>query len=133
MNISFRQQVKQRDIRIFGYIWAAIFLFTAFYPLIKGSDIRLWAAITGTAFLIIGTFFPPVLKYFYIAWVKFGELTGNIISKIALFFIFFLLITPMGIIMRLAGKDFLNKEFDKNAATYWINRESQPASMKNQF
>ena len=69
----------------------------------------------------------------YRTWVRSGEFVGAILSKVIMFLLYFGLFTPMALIMRILGKDLLNKKLDKNTDTYWIIRETQPESMKNQF
>jgi len=126
--------IKRKDLRNFALIWTFIFTVISVFPLIKGEgELRLWAIIVAAAFLIIGLFIPNILKYFYIYWVKFGEIMGNIVSKVILTLLFFIVFFPVGLVFRLMGKDLLSKKLDKNTNSYWINREIQPGSMENQF
>jgi len=126
--------IKRKDLRNFALIWTFIFTVISVFPLIKGEgELRLRAIIVAAAFLIIGLFIPNILKYFYIYWVKFGEIMGNIVSKVILTLLFFIVFFPVGLVFRLMGKDLLSKKLDKNTNSYWINREIQPGSMENQF
>lgn len=124
---------KPRELRSFGVIWSIFFIIIALYPLFRGQHIRYWPVPLSVLSLVIGFIVPNLLTKFYIIWLKFGNIIGNIISKIILFFIFYLLITPIGMILKISGKDLLNKKTDKNQPTYWIKRETQPTSLKNQF
>ena len=66
-------------------------------------------------------------------WFKFGMILGAIVAPIVMGFIFFLVVTPIGLVMRIMGKDLLNKTYDKKKNTYWINRDKNMSSMKKQF
>lgn len=70
---------------------------------------------------------------FYKVFIKFGNLIGGIISKIIMFVLYFGLFTPVSIFLKIIAKDLLNKKVDKSKKSYWIERESQPQSMKQQF
>ena len=96
----------------------------------------MWSLIGSVVFFALALFFPIALKPFNIAWFKFGMLLGAIIQPIVMALIFYLVVTPTGIIMRVFGKDLLNKKLDAEQQSYWIERdqESHPmGSMKNQF
>ncbi len=128
-----QKKVTKKDLITFNLIWMAVFLAVCLLPLIKGGEARLWAAIVAVSFLLVALLFPTGTKGFYTLWIKFGDVAGYINSRIILGILFYLLITPVGVVMRMLGKDLLNKKIDKSAATYWESREVQPTSMKNQF
>ena len=73
------------------------------------------------------------LSSFYRVWVKFGEVIGGVISKVIMMILFYVMFTPISFVLKLLGKDLLNKKIDKNASTYWVTRETQPGSLKNQY
>ena len=123
----------KKTLRDFSLIWSGIFLFIAFWPLIKGESFRIWGLIVSLIFIAIAFIRPEILTSFYKYWTKIGEFIGNIVSKVMLGVLFYLFFTPVAFILRLFGKDLLNKKLDKNKESYWINRETQPESMKNQF
>ena len=125
--------IKHKDLKNFALIWAAIFFVIGFIPLLKGHDIKIWALIIAIVFIIIGFFKPDLLSTFYRIWTKIGEFIGGVISKIMLFLLFYLVFTPISFILRALGNDPLNKRLDKTQNSYWITREKQPESMKNQF
>lgn len=126
--------IKRKDLRNFALIWTFIFTVISIFPLIKGEgELRLWSIIVASIFLITGLLVPNILKYFYIYWIKFGEIMGNIVSKVILTLLFFIVFFPVGLVFRLMGKDLLSKKLDKNTSSYWIEREIQPGSMENQF
>lgn len=126
-------KAKTKDLRIFGLIWAAICFGAGFYPAIDGNSLPVLPLALGFAFLIIALYFPVALKWFYIIWVKLGEYVGAVVSRIILALVFFLVVTPIGFVMRLSGKDLLNKKTDKIISSYWIARQEQPGTLKNQY
>ena len=124
---------QTKDLRSFAYIWAAIFTFIGVIPLFKNHDIKIWALGIAVAFILIAWIKPALLQSFYVLWTKVGEFIGGIISKIMLAILFYFIFTPVAVILRLLKKDLLHKRIDKTVSSYWIEREQQPESMKNQF
>ena len=125
---------KIKDLRVFGLIWTGILSVVTYYPVYKSTgDFRLWSLLLGSVFLILSIISPKLLIPFYRIWVKFGEFIGNIISKVILTVVFFILIFPLGILLKATGKDFLRKNNFKKVNSYWIKREEQPGNIKYQF
>ena len=124
---------QKKDLKNFALIWSVIFFVIGLIPLLKGHEIKIWALFIAICFVLIGFFKPYLLDTFYQIWTKIGEFIGGIVSKIMLFLLFYLVFTPIAFILRTIGKDPLNKKLDKTQASYWIIREKQPESMKNQF
>ena len=116
----------------FGIVFCIFFLIVSLYPLINGESIRLWSIILSGIFLILGLLNSRVLTPLNILWFKFGILLGRFISPIVMGLVFFLVVTPTGIIMRLFKKDLLKLK-KNNSNTYWINRSESKSDMKNQF
>jgi hypothetical protein len=119
--------VENKDLKIFAFIWSGIFIILAIY---NNINIFFYIAVI---FLIIGFFKPFILTGFYNIWIKVGEFIGGIVSKIIMFILYFGLFTPISIFLKILGKDLLNKKVNKSEKSYWIKRETQPQSMKNQF
>ena len=119
--------------RSFGLVFAAVFTIIGFYPLWYNENIRLWACIIAFIFLFFGIFFPKILIVPNKLWFKLGLLLGSIMAPIIMGMIFFLTVTPIGIIMRLLGKDIINQKIKKTAKSYWIKRKKTASSMENQF
>ena len=117
----------------FGIVFFIVFLIIGLYPLINQDGIRIWALIVSLIFLILGLINSNLLTPLNKLWIKFGILLGNIISPVVLGIIFFLVVLPTGLLMRLIKKNFLGIKFDKNLKSYWINKEKHLSSMKNQF
>lgn len=122
-----------KKLKEFSLVWTFIFIVVAIYPLLNAENIRLWSLFISAIFIVIAFFKPSILKSFYKIWIKFGEVIGGIVSKIIMFILYFGLFTPVSIVLKILGKDLLNKKVDKSKNTYWIKRERQPESMKNQF
>ena len=118
--------------RSFGILFFIVFLLIAIWPIFNGETFRIWALVISTIFLILGLLNSRILTPLNKAWVKFGELLGMVIAPIVMAIIYFIIITPIGLLMRLLGKDLLNMQFNKNKS-YWIKREKNIGSMKKQF
>lgn len=124
---------KVKDLRIFAFIWAAIFMIIGIYPIVHNNGIKMWAVEIAVIIVAIGVIKPTFLSKIYLLWIKLGEFIGNIVSHIIMLVLYLCLFTPVSIILKLLGKDLLNKKIDKSKSSYWIKREVQPQSMKNQF
>ena len=118
--------------RSFGILFSIVFAIIAFWPIISGNPLRLWFIPISVVFLVLGLLNSKFLNPLNIVWVKFGELLGRIIAPIVMAIIYFTIVTPIGLFMRLIGKDLLNIKFVE-ANTYWIKREKKVGSMKKQF
>ncbi len=125
--------VKEGKERGFGLTFAIFFIIIALYPILNNAEIHLWACIVAFTFLFLGFFFPKTLIIPNKLWLKFGMLLGMVVSPIVMGIIFFLVVTPTGIIMHLLGKDLLNQKLNKSKKSYWIKRKELLNSMKNQF
>jgi len=131
-----REEVQGSSNRSFGVVFAVVFAVIGVLPLLSGGGVRLWSLLAGCAFLIAAVLFPTVLAPFNRVWLRFGLLLHRIVSPLILGIMFFVVITPMGLVMRALGKDLLRLRVDRAAASYWIDRRppGPPAeSMKDQF
>ena len=129
--------MKNNNIKIgtnksFGIVFFLFFLIVAIYPLFEGENIRAWSIIIATIFLILGLLNSKILTPFNKIWFKFGILLGSIVSPIVMGIVFFLIVTPTSLIMRLFGKNLLGLK-RVNKKTYWIERSKIESKMKNQF
>ena len=125
-------EIKISSNRSFGIVFFIVFLLIAFYPLLKGDDLRIWSLIISFIFLILGLINSKLLTPLNRIWFKFGLLLGKFISPLIMGIIFFVVVTPIGIIMRLLKKDLLNLKYNKKE-TYWIDKTGPKSKMKNQF
>ena len=118
--------------RSFGLLFFIVFALISVWPIINGGTPRLWPIPFSIIFLVLGLLNSKILNPLNLAWVKFGEILGRIIAPIVMGIVYFLIITPIGLFMRLIGKDLLGIKFSKNKS-YWIKREKSTGSMKRQF
>ena len=126
------KNIKISSNKSFGVVFFIVFLIIGFYPLFSNQDIRIWSLIVSFIFLILGYLNSNLLTPLNIAWNKIGIFLGIIISPIVLGVIFFLIVTPTSLLMRLFQKDLLNLKYNKNKS-YWIIRQGPKNKMKNQF
>ena len=124
--------IKIGSNRSFGIVFFLVFLIIAIYPLINSGEIRQWSLIISVIFLVLGFLNSKVLNPLNKLWFKFGIFLGKIISPLVMGVIFFLVVTPIGLIMRLLNKDLLNLKF-KSTNSYWIEKTEPKSKMKNQF
>ena len=128
-----RISIKQGSERNFGIVFSVVFLIFSFYPHFSFEKVSLWSLIVSAFFFLIAIFRPSMLKSLNFLWFRFGILLGRIISPIVMALVFVFAIIPTGIIIRLMGKDPLQRKFLKNKNSYWIPRKTSRQSMKNQF
>ena len=130
------EKVEGSSDRSFGLVFAGFFAVIGLLPLLLGRSPRIWALGIGGLFLLAALVIPSVLAPLNRLWLKLGLLLHRIVSPIALGIMFYMVITPMGLLMRATGKDFLKLRLDPSASSYWIEREPPgpaPESLKNQF
>ena len=119
--------------RSFGLLFCVVFFIISLWPLKSQGDLRLWAFILSLVFLVLGILNSKFLTPLNKLWFKFGIILGSIISPLVMGAVFFLVVTPVGLIMRFLGKDLLRINKNKTISTYWINRDKQKKTMKKQF
>jgi len=124
--------IKIGSNRSFGIVFFVVFLIIATYPLINGDELRLWSLIISIVFLFLGLVNSKILNPLNKLWFKFGIFLGKIISPLVMGIIFFLVVTPIGLLMRLLNKDLLNLKFNNNGS-YGIEKTEPKSKMKNQF
>ena len=124
---------EQSSEKSFGVVFSIVFLIIALYPLISSEGLRIWALVVSSLFLLFAYVAPKVLLFPNKLWFKFGLLLGSIISPIVMAMVYFIVVMPTGIIMRLLGKDLLKMDRTKSTSTYWIKREKIDSTMKKQF
>ena len=129
--------MKKNNIKIgtnksFGIVFFLFFLIVSLFPLFKNENIRVWSLIIAIIFLILGLLNSKLLTPLNKIWFKFGILLGNFVSPIVMSIVFFVIVTPTSIIMRVLGKNLLNLK-KGNKKTYWVERSKIKSKMKNQF
>tara|TARA_Y200000002_G_scaffold238221_1_gene196836 strand:- start:174 stop:557 length:384 start_codon:yes stop_codon:yes gene_type:complete len=125
-------EIKIGSNKSFGIVFFIVFFIIALFPLINNSEIRIWAVIISLIFLILGLINSKILTPLNKAWFKFGIFLGKIISPLIMGIIFFLVVTPIGMLMKMLKKDLLNLKFNKHKS-YWIEKSEPKSKMKNQF
>tara|TARA_E500000178_G_scaffold288423_2_gene291036 strand:- start:524 stop:907 length:384 start_codon:yes stop_codon:yes gene_type:complete len=125
-------EIKISSNRSFGIVFFIIFLIVALYPLINNEDLRIWSLLISAIFLVLGLLNSKLLSPLNKLWFKFGLFLGKVFSPVIMGIIFFLVVTPIGFIMRIVGKDLLNLKFNKDKS-YWIEKTGPKSKMKNQF
>ena len=126
-------KVKMGSNRSFGIVFFIVFLIIGLWPTLNDGEIRIWSIVASIIFLILGLINSKLLTQLNILWFKFGKLLGSIVAPIVMGIVFFLVITPIGLIMKIIGKDLLNKRYNNKSKSYWINREKSKGTMKQQF
>ena len=125
-------KIKKNSNRSFGIVFFIFFLIIATWPLLNDKSIRLWSLVLSIIFFILGMLDSKILYPLNTTWFKLGLLLGKLISPIVMGVIFFLVVTPIGLLMRILNKDLLNLNKNSNNS-YWINKTGPKSKMKNQF
>ena len=129
--------MKYKDINIgsnrsFGIVFFVVFLIIGLWPIINNGDIRNWSVIISAIFLVLGLLNSKVLTPLNKAWLRFGIFLGKIVSPLVMGIIFFFVVTPIAILMRLLQKDLLNLKYN-DSSSYWVKKDEIKSKMKNQF
>ena len=125
-------EIKRSSNKSFGIVFFIVFLIIGFWPLFDISTYRLWAIIIAFTFLILGCINSKLLTPLNILWFKFGLFLGKIVSPLVMGIIYFFVVTPTGLLMKIFRKDLLNLKFN-NKKTYWIEKHESKSKMKDQF
>jgi len=136
-DLSRTHDVKASSNRSFGWVFTAVFLIIAVWPLVSGGMVRWWSVFVAAAFALVTVAAPNLLALPNRLWLRFGLLLNRIISPVVLALLFYFVVTPMGALMRVFGKDSLRLRRRRGSdATYWIKRDPpgpKPDSMNHQF
>ncbi len=127
-----RKNIKIGSNRSFGIVFFIIFLIIGLLPLLNENEVRIWAILICFVFLILGVLNSKILSPLNKIWFKFGIFLGNFIAPIVMGIIFFLIVTPTGILVKLFKKDLLNLK-KNDGKTYWVEKKEQNSSLRNQF
>ena len=123
----------QSSNRSFGILFFVVFLIISLWPLKDGNTLNFYFLVASIIFLILGVFNSRLLSPLNKAWIKFGEILGLIIAPIVMGIVYFIILTPVSLIVRFFGKDLLGLKFLKGKETYWIKRNKKLTSMDKQF
>ena len=127
-----RQKIKLPSNRNFGIVFSVVFLIVSLWPLLSQNDVRTWSLIISGIFFVLGIIDSKLLLPLNKIWFKFGIFLGNFIAPVVMGIVYFMVVTPTGLIMRLLGKDLLNLK-KNNKDTYWIDKDNSKNDLKNQF
>ena len=123
----------QNSNKSFGLLFFLVFLIIGLWPLKNGDNLNVYFVAISGIFLILGLINSKLLSPLNKIWIKLGEVLGIIIAPIVMFLVYFVVLTPVSLIVRLFGKDLLGLMFLKKKDSYWIKRKKNLGSMNNQF
>ena len=126
------KKIKISSNKNFGIVFSIFFLLISIYLLLNNNPIYYWSLFVSFIFLVLGLMNSKILSPLNLLWFKFGILLGKIVSPVVMGIIFFLVVTPISIILKIFGKDVLNLKFNNNK-TYWIEKNGPKSNMKKQF
>ena len=124
---------SQSSNKSFGLLFFVVFLIIGLWPLKNGENLNFYFIATSIIFLVLGLINSKLLTPLNKSWIKLGEILGIIIAPIVMALVYFIILTPISIIVRIFGKDLLGLKFLKEKETYWIKRKKSLGSMKRQF
>jgi hypothetical protein len=127
-----KNKIEMSSNKSFGLVFSVVFLIISLFPLFKDGNIRIWAIVIAIIFFILGLLNSKILSPLNKIWFKFGILLGNFVSPLIMGIVFFVVVTPTSLMMRMFGKNLLGlKKINKKS--YWIERPNIKSKMKNQF
>ena len=124
---------EQTSVKSFGILFFIVFLIIGLWPKISGEELRLWSVIISIIFLVLGLINSKILIPLNKYWIKLGELLGKIIAPIVMMIIYFVIVTPIALLLKIFKKDILKLRLDRKVDSYWIQKEKDLGPMKNQF
>ena len=127
-----KKKIKLPTNKNFGIVFFIVFLLIALWPLLNENEIRIWSLLISFIFLALGLINSNLLTPLNKIWIKFGIVLGNFVAPIVMGIVFFLVVTPTTIMMKILGKDLLNLKKNNNNS-YWIEKNNQKSKMKNQY
>ena len=131
--MSQKSKIKVSSNRSFGLVFFVVFLIIGLWPLLDEGQFKIWSLFFSLFFLVLGLLNSKLLTPLNLLWTKFGILLGNVFAPIVMSFIFFLVVTPIGLLMRIMGRDLLRTKYNKSGKSYWIKREKRITKMNQQF
>ena len=125
-------RTKNNSNKSFGILFSIVFFLISFWPLLAGENIRIWSLVISIIFLILGLLNSKFLGPLNNSWIKIGEILGRVVAPIMMAIIYFIVLTPLSLLIKLFGKDLLQVNFS-NVNSYWIKRKKNVSSMRKQF
>ena len=131
--MSQKSKIEVSSNRSFGLVFFVVFLIIGLWPLLDGGQFKIWSLFFSLFFLVLGLLNSKLLTPLNLLWTKFGILLGNVFAPIVMSFIFFLVVTPIGLLMRIMGRDLLRTKYNKSEKSYWVKRDKRTTKMNQQF
>jgi hypothetical protein len=125
-------RTKNNSNKSFGILFSIVFFLISFWPLLAGENIRIWSLVISIIFLILGLLNSKFLGPLNNSWIKIGEILGRVVAPIMMAIIYFIVLTPLSLLIKLFGKDLLQVKFS-NVNSYWIKRKKNVSSMRKQI
>jgi hypothetical protein len=127
------QNSKSGSIKSFGIVFFFVFMIIGLYPLLNDHGVRVWSVIVSFIFLFLGIVNSPILKPLNLIWFKFGLFLGKFIAPIVMGIVYFIVVFPTFLLLKLIKKNYLNISYEKNKTSYWLNIRDKTTTMKDQF
>ena len=127
------QNSKSGSIKSFGIVFFFVFIIIGLYPLLNDHGIRVWSIIVSFIFLFLGIVNSPILKPLNLIWFKFGLFLGKFIAPIVMGIVYFIVVFPTFLLLKLIKKNYLNIRYEKNKTSYWISIKDKSTTMRDQF
>ena len=124
---------KRSSNRSFGVLFFVVFLVVGFWPMLNNETPNYYLILFSLIFLILGLVNSKILSPLNLGWIKLGEILGKIIAPIVMAIVYFLILTPISLLVRLFGKDLIGMKFSNNIKSYWIKRKKHLGTMDKQF
>ena len=124
---------SQSSNKSFGLLFFVVFFIIGLWPFKNGENPNFYFITASVIFLLLGLINSKLLTPLNKSWIKLGEILGIVIAPIVMALVYFVILTPVSIIVRVFGKDLLGLKFSKEKETYWIKRKKILGSMKKQF
>ena len=119
--------------RSFGLLFFIVFLAFALWPLTKRGEVNLYLFSIALIFLALGIFNSKILSPLNKSWIKLGEILGRIIAPIVMAIVYFIILTPISLLVRFIGKDLIGMKFSNDIKSYWVKRKKHLGPMDKQF
>ena len=127
------QNSKSGSIKSFGIVFFFVFIIIGLYPLLNDHGIRVWSIIVSFIFLFLGIVNSPILKPLNLIWFKFGLFLGKFIAPIVMGIVYFIVVFPTFLLLKLFKRNYLNIKYERNKTSYWINIKEKISTMRDQF
>ncbi len=129
-----KEKIKINSNKSFGLVFFVVFLIVSLYPLLNQESIRVWSLIISFIFLFLGILNSILLSPLNYIWFKFGLFLGKFISPLVMGIVYFIVVFPTFLLIKLFKKNYLNLKYDNSKESYWItNVSNEDKNMKNQF